>query len=514
MGVLGVSRRNALVAIGCVLTALAVGCVRGPSYITPANQKVIDRKDVEYPTNFDLKTVVINLTAPTAFAFDADGTMVVADGGSRGRVARLIGFRPEGTSFEVYPQGRKIPFLQQEFKIHGPVGGMIIDQGEIYVSHRDEAGRGMISAFRYNGSRRTVVADLPAQGDHGVTDLAIAANGRLYFGVGSATNSGVVGNDNWMWVKQNPKFCDVPWIDLKLLGYRFDVPNLRAGLFGGEDIAVTAPFQSYGTSNQIRIRRAANEKPGAAIYSVNPGGGGLRVEAHGIRNPAGLAFNEYNNLYATNTGMELRGSRPVRDDPDAFLKITGAGTWYGWPDYRANLDPIADPKYQPPPREMIIKTGYPELAFLIDHAESKLMAPDQSTLLRATFPSLAGAAKFAFAPGAGAFKDFHGNAIVALSGDRAPFATSGLKLQSISGYKVVRVDVDTRQVREFIRNTLGQPASRIGLKDGLERPIDVQFAPDGSLYILDLGEMEVRDGYERIKEGTGKILRLTPTPGA
>ena len=65
--------------------------------------------------------------------------------------------------------------------------------------------------------------------------------GRLFFGVGSATNSGVVGLDNWEWVQDAQQVHDEPWGRLHLRGYRFDSPNPFSGLFGPADIAVTAP---------------------------------------------------------------------------------------------------------------------------------------------------------------------------------------------------------------------------------------------------------------------------------
>jgi glucose/arabinose dehydrogenase len=344
-----------------------------------------------------------------------------------------------------------------------------------------------------------------------VTDLAIGPNGRLYFGVGTATNSGVVGLDNWSvgWVRRYSRVADVPWVDLRLLGYRYDTPNPRAGLFGGSEIAVTAPFQPFGMSNQLRIRRAANNKPNGAIYSVNPHGGDLRVEAHGLRNPRGLAFNEYGRLFMTNQGMQLRGTRPVKDDPDALLRLV-VGAWYGWPDYSADLQPISDERFQPP-LEMILRSGYPELSFLIDHASAGLLRPDRNTLLQAVFPSLSGASKLDFAPAGPAFGDYRGNAFVALNGDRAPFATSGVPLLGPVGYKIVRVDVDTRQVRDFVRNTRGIPASMQGRTVlALERPIDVKFAPDGSMYIVDMGRIEIRGGRESIPTRAGRIFRLIP----
>src|SRR5690606_32618343 len=156
------------------------------------------------------------------------------------------------------------------------------------------------------------------------------------------------------------------------------------------------------------------------------------------------------------------------------------------------------------------------LSFLIDHAASGLLAPNRDMLVSAIFPSLSGAAKFDFVPEETIFDEFRGSAIVTLAGDRAPFATSGQTLKaSAIGYQVVRVDVDTKQVREFIYNTKGKPASRIDKQeagDAIERPVDAKFAPDGSLYILDMGRMRMRGGHVKITGKSGRLYRLTPLP--
>jgi hypothetical protein len=94
---------------------------------------------------------------------------------------------------------------------------------------------------------------------------------------------------------------------------------------------------------------------------------------------------------------------------------------------------------------MIIRTGYPELAVIIDQEGSGLVPPDRNALLRAIFPALSGAAKMAFIGDTAGdeFKPFRGNVIVALSGDRAPFATGGRPLVGPQGFKVMRVDLDS-----------------------------------------------------------------------
>jgi glucose/arabinose dehydrogenase len=481
------------------------------------NPPSIDRAIVEYPPGFDLKPYSRGLTGPSAIAFDADGSLLIAESGLDGNDPRIYGFKKDGAYFDIYPRGKRLPFFSKGFKMYGPIGGIVATGGKIFVTHRNEDGRGRITAFSYDDKTppKTIVADLPAQGDYGITDIAVHPNGRLYFGVGAATNSGVVGLDNLQsgWVKRHPDFCDVPYVELKLNGFRFDTKNPFASIFGGNDIAVTGPFQKFGSSDQSGIPRP-NGKPTAAVYSCEQGGGDLKVEAHGIRNPSGLTFNEYGTLYITNQGMELRGTRPVKDDPDTFLKMVGGEAWYGWPDFSADLRPITEDQFQPP-RDLAIRYGYPNVRFLIDHAASRLIPPSAGPLFFGSFRPLAGATKFDFAPASPAFRKYRGDAIVALFGDRAPFATSGRPIIGPTGYKVARVNLDSRKVEDFIRNTKDLPASKLrnesgkAVADALERPIDVKFGPDGAMYVLDFGQVVIKNGKPEVKDGTGKIFRLT-----
>jgi glucose/arabinose dehydrogenase len=504
--------------------AALVGCARGPRLLADKDRVTLDRRVVEYPADLVLTAYAAGMTAPSAMAFVGGETeyknaLLIAESGVGGDDPQIYGFKPDGTQFYVYPRGTTLPLLRQGFRIYGPVGGMAVSADEkIYVSHRDDSGRGVITAFDFDGNHRTVVADLPANGDYGVTDVAVhPSNGRLYFGLGAATNSGVVGLDNWEagWVDANREFCDSPRGPIKLNGFQFRTSNPRGGLFGGDDIVVTGPFQAFGALGKLRIPGSGVNKPTAAVYSISPEGGDLRVEAHGIRLPRGLVFNEFGNLFVSNNGMELRGTRPVKDDHDAIVRVPlGGQVWYGWPDYSADLEPIGQEKYQPP-QEMIIRTGYPELAVIIDQEGSGLVPPDRNALLHAVFPALSGAAKMAFIGDTAGdeFKPFRGNVIVALSGDRAPFATGGRPLVGPQGFKVMRVDLDSKQTSDFVYNTRRMPLSMTPKAgDALERPIDVKIGPDGALYVLDFGQLEVKNGRERVKAKTGRVFRLGKQP--
>src|SRR5581483_2925717 len=257
-------RRGPLLGAVLVLAAvLAGGCAPGPQLVT--SPRPIDRSLVEYPTGTTLTAYMTGLTAPTSFCFDSDGNLLVAEGGYEGDEPHIFGVHrgakpgDKNAIFEIYPVGRKFPFnlFKTGFRIYGPVGGIAAYHGQIYVSHRDENDNGVVTAFGYDGSHHTVVSGLPAQGDFSVTGLTVSTitdPPRLYFGLGAATNSAVVGLDNWEngWERAHPRFCDVPYKPIKLLGDRFDSKNPLAGLFSGGDIAVTGPYQPFGVSNRQR----------------------------------------------------------------------------------------------------------------------------------------------------------------------------------------------------------------------------------------------------------------------
>ncbi|HEX8912033.1 MAG TPA: hypothetical protein VF796_06705, partial [Humisphaera sp.] len=490
------------------------------------------RKAVETPGGFDLELYAQDLTGPVAIAFDPDGNLIIAEGGLDGSEPKIYGFTPDRKRFDVYPTSRPILGIGRgPFRMYGPVGGLVCHDGRVFVSHRDADDFGVITALDYKGGARTVVAGLPARGENGVTGMAVhPLNGRLYFGVGSATNSGIVGPDDMGlgWPRRHPDVHDLPFRqpdpqapdggkNILLWGRRMNSPN--PGAFGlAPDLAVTAPFQPFGSSSRTRIPSvpADNPKCNSAILSVRPDGGDLRLEAWGIRLPKGLAFTPAGALYFTNQGMELRGSRPVKDDPDSLLLLWN--TWYGWPDFSTDLLPITDPKFQPPV-ELIVPTGYPDLSFLINHQASGLPAPSPDTTRRrdsvyGVMPSQSGASGVAFVPDQGPFSQFRGTAIVAQFGDRTPFSTSGKQTKGPQGFKVVRVDLARQSVEDFVWNVGYGPASRrtgsTAGELGLERPVDVKFGPDGALYILDFGRARVDDGGYRVEGGTGRIFRVIP----
>ncbi len=106
---------------------------------------------------------------------------------------------------------------------------------------------------------------------------------------------------------------------------------------------------------------------------------------------------------------------------------------------------------------------------------------------------------------------FEGDAFVALFGDIAPVTA---RIMTPKGFKVVRVDMRNKQVVDFAVNKIAGPASKLP-HEGFERPSHCQFGPDGALYVVDWGEIEIAPerGGIRMQKGTGTLWCIRRTGG-
>ena len=122
-----------------------------------------------------------------------------------------------------------------------------------------------------------------------------------------------------------------------------------------------------------------------------------------------------------------------------------------------------------------------------------------------SFKPHAGANGLAIAP-AGAF-GFEGQAFVALFGDLAPITTP--RLATPVGFRVVRVDLERREIVDFAVNRIEGPASKLP-HDGFERPSHCAFGPDGALYVTDFGEIDIAPEKAgiRVQAGAGSLWRI------
>jgi glucose/arabinose dehydrogenase len=84
-----------------------------------------------------------------------------------------------------------------------------------------------------------------------------------------------------------------------------------------------------------------------------------------------------------------------------------------------------------------------------------------------------------------------------------------------AGFQVESVDLANGRREIFARNKgtgPAQPASRIDLEEGFERPVDVKVGPDGLVYVLDFGVFNPTEKVMKVFPKTGRVYRIEPVP--
>lgn len=478
-----------------VLAALAVapGCFSarassgGGETTPPSPARSIRTADIEVPAGYVVEVVATGLTFPTGVAFDDAGQVYVTEAGySYGEVfttPRLLRIDPGGRT-TVVATGKNPPWT-----------GVAWADGAFIVSEGGVTEGGRILRITPGGERQTLVAGLPSFGDHHTNGPVVGPDGFIYFGQGTATNSGIVGEDNhkFGWLKRHPEFHDVPCRDVTMTGAALTTPNPLTK--DEDDKAMTGAFVPFGTQTQKGQVIPGQVPCSGAVMRVPARGGTLHLVAWGFRNPFGLAFAPDGKLYVTDNGYDERGSRPIWGNADHLWAVT-PGTWYGWPDF-ADGRPVAQDRYAPP--------GQPAPPALLETLPNP---PPQPVAFFAVHSSSNGI-DISRDPSFG----FVGDAFVAQFGDQAPDV--GKVLHPV-GFKVVRVDLKTGVIRDFAvnRGKDNGPASRLK-SGGLERPVSVRFDRAGkSLYVVDFGVMIMDEQGAKPKQGTGALFRITRAAAA
>jgi glucose/arabinose dehydrogenase len=441
--------------------------------------------DIALPPSYRIELVASGLTFPTGVAFDGDGTPYVTESGySYGEAwdtPRLL--RIDGA-------GRVSVIAEGEN--NGPWTGLSYLEGLFYVAEGGTLRGGRILRIRPDGTITPLLSELPSVGDHQVNGPVVGPDGRLYFSIGTFTNSGVVGEDNYRfgWLSRSPRAHDIPCRDVRLRGVNFTSTNPFTP--EADDNAVTGAFVPFGTVTQAGQVIAGRIPCSGALFKMPLNGGAPHLVAWGFRNPFGLAFSPDKQLYVTDNSYDDRGSRPVHGTGD-LIWLVQAGTWYGWPDFHGTLPLDRHDHFIPPgkPQPPLILSEYPNqppkpVAILGVHSSSNMFDFSRSPLFGHV-----------------------GEAFIAQFGDQSPSAG---KVLAPVGFKVVRVNVENGIVEDFAvnRGRVNGPASKIG-GGGLERPIAARFSPDGSaLYVVDFGVMTLGQGG-KVRLPWAKS-RTTPEP--
>jgi glucose/arabinose dehydrogenase len=435
------------------------------------------------PITGQLELVADGFSFPTSLTFDDEGTAYVAEAG-----LPFSGAAPGGRIWRLAPGGGRELLADG---LRPPVNGLTFHDGFLYVSEGGHPGR--ISRFDRAGQQTTILDNLPGPGNYHTNMVAFGPDGKLYFSQGAMTNTGIVGLDAYElgWLRRLPHAHDLPGHDIVLAGVNVHTPSPLSAEPGAQ--TATGAFASFGTSTAAGQRIPAQLPCTAAVMRCNPDGSELELVAWGLRNPYGIAFHPDGRLFATEHGSDERGRRYILGDLEDFYEIV-EGAWYGWPDFASGIR-LDDPYWG--------DGGQGREPVIAEHPDPNPPKPF------ANFEVHAGPNGFDFCRDA-AF-GFEGDAFVALFGDIAPVTT---RIMTPKGFKVVRVDMRSKRVVDFAVNKIAGPASKLP-HEGFERPSHCQFGPDGALYVVDWGEIEIAPerGGIRMQKGTGTLWRIRRTEG-
>ncbi|WP_247237396.1 sorbosone dehydrogenase family protein [Telluribacter sp. SYSU D00476] len=475
-------------ALPAALFSVLTGCYRmrpsngGGETKSISQERRVNPADVLLPPGYTIEAVARDFTFPSAVVFDAQNRLHVLESGySYGEVwtePKLIRIDNNGTRTVVATGTR-----------NGPWSGVTYHDGNFYVAEGGTLEGGKILRIAPNGTITPMVDKLPTMGDHH-TNGPVVRDGYVYFGLGTATNSGVVGTDNYEygWLKREPRFHDIPCQDVVLSGLNFDTPNV---LQDSSTRASTGAFSPYNTTSYPGQIIKGSLPCSGAIMRIAVTGGKLELVAWGIRNPFGMAFSNDGRLYVTENNYDVRGSRPVWGSGDVLWEIK-EGMWYGWPDFSAGRPIRDEEEFKPPGKDPLkpLLRQYPN-------------EPPKPAAILGVHSSSNG---FDFSRSA-AF-GFEGEAFVAQFGDMAPKVG---KVMAPVGYKIVRVDVQNGIIKDFVVNKgkRNGPASWLN-SGGLERPVAARFDASGNtLYVVDFGVMRMSEKGPEPKPNSGVIWKIT-----
>jgi glucose/arabinose dehydrogenase len=468
------------------LTLLLSSCYRmrtshGGGQISSPNSRKINASDIAITDDYKIEVVAKDLTFPSAITFDDNGNIYVVE---TGYVYGEIWKEPKLLKLS---GDKKVEIVKGSR--NGPWTGVQFHNGNFYISEGGEAEGGKILQVSPRGDIKVLVDNLPSVGDHHTDDLVIKDN-YIYFGQGSATNSGVVGTDNatFGWLKRKPDFHDIPCGDMELIGKNYKSENVLTEAEGDEvETGAFSPFGTPTTKGQIIKGQVPCT---GAILRIPIDGGKVEMVSWGLRNPYGIALSPEGKLFTTENSYDERGSRPVWGTADVLWEVK-QGTWYGWPDFSAGKRIQYDEEFKSPSDKAVEP-------LLINTPST----PSKPTAVFGVHSSSSGMA-FSTSDSFG----FKGEAFVAQFGDMAP--NVGKVLEPV-GFKIVRVDVATGVVRDFAVNKGKRNGPASWLKSGgLERPVSVRFDRSGkNLYVVDFGILTM-EGGPHAQEGTGVIWKIT-----
>jgi len=425
-----------------------------------------------------LAPVATGLTFPTAVHITDDGRVYVAESGHSPGPALAL-----PRILQIGPLGAKsvVALLPD-----APITGLSEHGGLLYAI----GGRGPASIWSVDpatGKVDTVLTGLPVWGHHYTSSITFDQQGRMYFAVGSPTNSGIVGLDDYHtegYLSIFPEARDLPCQDLTLAGAAEDTanpfdPDPRARVVTGAYHRFGEPG-TPGEALPSALDLAHGQFCTGALYRANADGSHLELLASGLRDVHAIVVRLTGEVLANDRGMAPSGSRPVKPACDAVWQVQ-PGAWYGFPDYTCGVAATDPSRWAPehdPPTRVLAKDPVPPTT-----------VPWHKLPPYENVAGMAEAKASTLAP--------PGTIVAALEGSFFQDPPVGHKIVAIEGS--------------------GERPLYVNLKPGPEgtapeRPVGLAFAPDGSLYFTDFGNLYTTTKSYHPSALTGGLWRISPLP--
>lgn len=286
------------------------------NYLDVSFYKKEENNNFNLINGYNMETYVKGLKNPSSICFDTEGVLYIGENiDGKGTISS---YSPKGEYREIANGLNEIGYIK-------------FDKNDLYISHK-----GKVSKIK-NGKVTDIVNNLPSQGDYSNNGISIGYDDMVYIAQGSATNSGIVGLDNYEngWLLENPYFHDIASNEMILKGSNFSTENPFTQ--DKNDVALTNGFMPFNTPAEINDHVKGSVVSNASILRANKDGSYIELFATGIRNPKNMINIHDGSVLVTVQGMEDRGSRPINDGKDYIYSLS-KDAYVGWPDYEGGED--------------------------------------------------------------------------------------------------------------------------------------------------------------------------------
>lgn len=493
--------------------------------VVQTSQREVNPTDIVVPGGTAIEAVLSGLSYPVDVTFDEKGNIYIAEAGghtygtkpARAPEARILQLTPDDSLKILYDVVVPMTEIKEETSSENmsegliqPVTGVTYHDGKLYISHRSRYSTYDLE----NGAFETIINGLPSWGEF-LNAKPIIRDGKMTFFLSTQGNSGVI-EEHWAEVLtefNKPETHEVPCEDITLTGQNFWVPTHKIKLTNADSLE-TGPYMPLGETAEEGQVVEGKQICNGAFFRSDLDGSNIERIAWGLRSSFGYRYDPDGRLITTMNSANPMPPRGLYFDYEPIYEVV-KGEWYGWPDYFSGL-PITDERFGVKEEErsfILTKETHQKLLQGKDRPRQPLarlpvhsatqgmvfgrntMGVPQANILVAEFGTIVPVFKG---------EKFHPHRPKGVPAEKE--APQGVKY-NWPGFKIQQVNLQTGKATDFIYNKSNLPASANG-GGGLERPIQLEWGPQGSLYIVDFGIVDFDDVGMNAHPFTGTLWKV------